>query len=105
MDRKEHGSPHPHVRRGRGDHDGAVGERRNAVQHLGTVGTPPTGPCGAGVACMVDPWSWSHEAMEHFDVLGARFWPIDAAPSMTLLGVDRFAILGLMSEIEATAAD
>ena len=66
---------------------------------------PPTGTYGAGVACVINPWSWSHEAMEHFDVLGARFGPIDAAPSMTLLGVDRFAILGLMSEIEATAAD
>ena len=27
------------------------------------------------------------EAMQHFDVLGARFGPVDAAPPMTLLGV------------------
>lgn len=45
------------------------------------------------------------EAMKHFDVLGARFGPIDAAPPMTLLGVSRLAIPGLMFEIEVTAAD
>ena len=45
------------------------------------------------------------EAMKHFDVLGARFGPVGAAPPMTLLGVTRLAIPGLLIEIEATAAD
>lgn len=45
------------------------------------------------------------EAMKHFDVFGAKFGPIQAAPPMTLLGVTRLAIPGLMFEIEATAAD
>ena len=44
------------------------------------------------------------EAMKHFDVLGSRFGPVDAAPPMTLLGVTRLAIPPLMFEIEATAA-
>jgi enamine deaminase RidA (YjgF/YER057c/UK114 family) len=45
------------------------------------------------------------EAMKHFDLLGARFGPINAAPPMTLLGVSRLAIPPLMVEIEVTAAD
>lgn len=45
------------------------------------------------------------EAMKHFDVFGSRFGPVDAAPPMTLLGVTRLAIPGLMFEIEATATD
>ncbi len=45
------------------------------------------------------------EALKHFDVLGARFGPHNAAPAMTLLGVTRLAIPGLMFEIEAIAAD
>lgn len=45
------------------------------------------------------------EAMQHFDLFGTRFGPINAAPPMTLLGVTRLAIPGLMFEIEATAAD
>jgi len=45
------------------------------------------------------------EAMQHFDVLGARFGPLNAAPPMTLLGVTRLAIPGLMFEIEVSAAD
>ena len=45
------------------------------------------------------------EAMKHFDILGLRFGPVDAAPPMTLLGVTRLAIPPLMFEIEATAAD
>jgi enamine deaminase RidA (YjgF/YER057c/UK114 family) len=45
------------------------------------------------------------EALQHFDVLGARFGPVEAAPPMTLLGVTRLAIAPLMFEIEATAAD
>jgi len=45
------------------------------------------------------------EAMKHFDVLGARFGPINATPPMTLLGVTRLAIPGLLFEIEATAND
>ena len=45
------------------------------------------------------------EAMKHFDLLGARFGPVNAAPPMTLLGVTRLALPGLMFEIDATAAD
>lgn len=45
------------------------------------------------------------EAMKHFDIFGVRFAPLKAAPPMTLLGVTRLAIPGLMFEIEATAAD
>ena len=45
------------------------------------------------------------EAMQHFDILGARFGAAGATPPMTLLGVTRLAIPGLMFEIEATAAD
>jgi len=45
------------------------------------------------------------EAMKNFDIFGARFGAVDAAPPMTLLGVTRLAIPGLMFEIEATAAD
>ena len=45
------------------------------------------------------------EAMQHFDVLGTRFGPLKAAPPITLLGVTRLALPGLMFEIEATAAD
>lgn len=45
------------------------------------------------------------EAMQHFDVFGARFGMAKASPPMTLLGVTRLAIPGLQFEIEATAAD
>jgi len=45
------------------------------------------------------------EAMKHFDQLGTRFGPVNATPPMTLLGVTRLAIPGLMFEIEATATD
>lgn len=45
------------------------------------------------------------EAMKHFDIFGAKFGPINSAPPMTLLGITRLAIPGLMFEIEATAAD
>ncbi len=45
------------------------------------------------------------EAMKHFDLLGARFGPVGAAPATTLLGVTRLAIPPLLIEIEATAAD
>jgi enamine deaminase RidA (YjgF/YER057c/UK114 family) len=44
-------------------------------------------------------------ALQNFDVLGARFGPLNAAPPMTLLGVTRLAIPALMFEIEATAVD
>jgi enamine deaminase RidA (YjgF/YER057c/UK114 family) len=44
------------------------------------------------------------EALQHFDVFGARFGPVDSAPPMTLLGVARLAMAPLMFEIEATAA-
>ncbi|MGB7268673.1 MAG: RidA family protein [Albidovulum sp.] len=44
------------------------------------------------------------EALRNFDLLGMRFGPFQCAPPMTLLGVARLAIPGLMFEIEATAA-
>lgn len=44
------------------------------------------------------------EALKHFDILGSRFGPVEAAPPMTLLGVTRLALAPLMFEIEATAA-
>jgi len=43
-------------------------------------------------------------AMANFDLLGAKFGPVNAAPPMTLLGVSRLALPPLMFEIEATAA-
>lgn len=42
-------------------------------------------------------------AMANFDLLGARFGPVGAAPPMTLVGVSRLALPPLMIEIEATA--
>ena len=45
------------------------------------------------------------EAIANFDVLAARFGPVGASPPMSLLGVTRLAVLGLMVEIETTAAD
>lgn len=44
------------------------------------------------------------EALKNFDLLGMRFGSIQCAPPMTLLGVTRLAIPGLLFEIEATAA-
>ncbi|MCY3644603.1 MAG: RidA family protein [Acidimicrobiaceae bacterium] len=44
------------------------------------------------------------EAMKNFDLLGARFGPLNAAPPMTVVGITRLAIPPLMFEIEATAA-
>ncbi|MDU9003032.1 RidA family protein [Sedimentitalea todarodis] len=44
------------------------------------------------------------EALRHFDLLGLRFGAHQCAPPMTLLGVTRLALPGLMFEIEATAA-
>jgi len=43
------------------------------------------------------------EALKNFDLLGMRFGPHQVAPPMTLLGVTRLAIPGLLFEIEATA--
>ncbi|WP_422370013.1 RidA family protein [Hoeflea sp.] len=43
------------------------------------------------------------EALKNFDLLGMRFGPLDVAPAMTLLGVTRLAVPGLVFEIEATA--
>lgn len=45
------------------------------------------------------------EALKNFDLMGMRFGPKQSAPPMTLLGVQRLAIPGLMFEIEAVAAD
>ena len=45
------------------------------------------------------------EALKNFDLIGMRFGPHRVAPPMTLLGVSRLAIPGLLFEIEATAAD
>lgn len=42
-------------------------------------------------------------ALAQFDLLGARFAPHQVAPPMTLLGVTRLALPGLLIEIEATA--
>jgi enamine deaminase RidA (YjgF/YER057c/UK114 family) len=44
------------------------------------------------------------EALKNFDLMGMRFGPFRVSPPMTLLGVTRLAILGLLFEIEATAA-
>lgn len=43
------------------------------------------------------------EALKNFDLLGTRFGAVQCAPPMTLLGVTRLAIPGLLFEIEATA--
>ena len=45
-----------------------------------------------------------NDALKNFDLFGIRFGPIQCAPPMTLLGVTRLAIPGLLFEIEATAA-
>lgn len=44
-------------------------------------------------------------ALPHFDVLGRRFGAVDAAPPMTLVGVQRLALPSLLFEITAIAAD
>ncbi len=44
------------------------------------------------------------EALKNFDLMGMRFGPLGCAPPMTLLGVTRLALPGLLFEIEATAA-
>lgn len=44
------------------------------------------------------------EALKNFDLLGMRFGAARCAPPMTLLGVTRLAVPGLLFEIEATAA-
>ncbi|MEP3675197.1 RidA family protein [Sulfitobacter sp.] len=44
------------------------------------------------------------EVLKNFDLFGMRFGPIQSAPPMTLLGVSRLAIPGLLFEVEATAA-
>lgn len=43
-------------------------------------------------------------ALQNFDLMGQRFGRFKCAPPMTLLGVTRLAIPGLLFEIEATAA-
>lgn len=43
-------------------------------------------------------------ALRNFDLLGMRLGPHRVAPPMTLLGVTRLAVPGLLFEIEATAA-
>ena len=43
------------------------------------------------------------EALANFDLLGVRFGPKGNAPPMTLLGVTRLSIPGLLFEIEVTA--
>lgn len=44
-------------------------------------------------------------ALKNFDLLGIRFGAHKVSPPMTLLGVSRLALPGLLFEIEATAAD
>jgi enamine deaminase RidA (YjgF/YER057c/UK114 family) len=43
------------------------------------------------------------EALKNFDLMGMRFGPYQVRPPMTLLGVNRLAIPGLLFEIEAMA--
>lgn len=43
------------------------------------------------------------EALKNFDLMGIHFGSHQVAPPMTLLGVTRLAIPGLLFEIEATA--
>ncbi|MFW2541695.1 RidA family protein [Primorskyibacter sp. 2E107] len=43
-------------------------------------------------------------ALMNFDLMGQRFGPHQVAPPMTLLGVTRLAIPGLLFEIDATAS-
>ncbi len=45
------------------------------------------------------------QAINCFDALGAKLGPAGVTPPMSLLGVTRLAIPGLMIEIEATAND
>lgn len=42
-------------------------------------------------------------ALQNFDLMASRFGPTGNAPPMTLVGVTRLAIPGLMVEIEVTA--
>lgn len=42
-------------------------------------------------------------ALQHFDILGSHFGPVQCAPPMTLLGVSRLALPTLLFEIEAMA--
>jgi len=44
-------------------------------------------------------------AMNNFDVLGAKLGSVGVSPPMSLLGITRLAIPGLLIEIEATATD
>ena len=44
------------------------------------------------------------EALKHFDVLGMRFGAVQNTPPMTLIGLNRLAIVGLMIEFDATAS-
>ena len=43
------------------------------------------------------------DALRNFDLMGMRFGPHQSAPPMTLLGVTRLALPGLLFEIEASA--
>jgi len=45
-----------------------------------------------------------NETFKNFNLLGMRFGPNRVAPPMTVLGVTRLAVPGLLFEIEATAA-
>lgn len=45
------------------------------------------------------------ELMKNFDVIGARFGAVGAAPPQTVLGVTRLAIPPLMFEVSAAAAN
>lgn len=45
------------------------------------------------------------DAMNNFDVLGAKLGAVGVSPPMSLLGITRLAIPELMIEIEATATD
>lgn len=45
------------------------------------------------------------ETMKHFDIIAGKLGAANATPPMTLLGVTRLAVPGLMFEIEVSAAD
>ena len=45
------------------------------------------------------------QSLQHFDLFGTRLGSAGVSPPMTLIGVTRLAIVSLMVEIEATAAD
>lgn len=62
------------------------------------------GMSGANISCIVIYATDVDAVLQNFDLLGQVLGPAGAAPPMTLLGVTRLAIPGLMIEIEGSAA-